>query len=294
MVVSAKRNISVSSDRVAALINTALYPISDPSSERARAIVAEARDSLREHGLASFPDFLTRQALDNAAEAARRAAPQAFTTDAWHNAYQQPGSDDALPPSHARNVRMRTRVASTAYDELPAGRGGLRELYSLDCLARFVAAITQNPAHRLADPLGCCSVNVFRPGYFHAWHFDEAETTVTLCLQEAERGGQFEYSPALRRDASDLALGPVVSIIGAHSEYSVDPAPTPVAEPQVATAPFAPGTLQIFQGRFSLHRVTRVQGERDRLVAVLCFADKPGLVNSPEVQLMFWGRNVSV
>jgi hypothetical protein len=53
---------------------------------------------------------------------------------------------------------------------------------------------------------------------------------------------------------------------------------------------FAPGDLQVFGGRYCLHRVDPVQGDRDRLVAVLCFASEPGMVNSAVVQQMFWGR----
>jgi hypothetical protein len=40
----------------------------------------------------------------------------------------------------------------------------------------------------------------------------------------------------------------------------------------------------------SLHRVTEVRGRRQRLVAVLCFADAPGVTNSDEVRMLFWGR----
>jgi len=36
--------------------------------------------------------------------------------------------------------------------------------------------------------------------------------------------------------------------------------------------------------------VSEVWGER--LVAVYCFSDVEGFVNSPEVQRMFWGRAV--
>ena len=61
------------------------------------------------------------------------------------------------------------------------------------------------------------------------------------------------------------------------------------------TARFDPGTLQVFAGRYSLHRVRAISADstNDRLVAVLCFASQPGLVNSPSVQKMFWGRTVA-
>ena len=54
---------------------------------------------------------------------------------------------------------------------------------------------------------------------------------------------------------------------------------------------FEPGTLSIFQGNECLHRVTKCHGSRNRLVAVLCYATRPAMKNSKEVQMMFWGRS---
>ena len=158
-------------------------------------------------------------------------------------------------------------------------------------MARFVAAVTQRtPLYPLADELGACSVNVFRPGWSHAWHFDESEFTTTLCLQSAEAGGTFEFTEPLRSTDADLAAGPTAAVVNSHSQYDVLPTEPEAPPPPIRTAPFEPGTLQIFAGRYSLHRVTDVGGDRTRLVAVMCFANEPGFVNSPSVQQMFWGR----
>ena len=58
------------------------------------------------------------------------------------------------------------------------------------------------------------------------------------------------------------------------------------------TLSFEPGTLSIFCGSRCLHEVTRSEGSRDRLVAVFCFATRPGVRNSAHVQKLFWGRTV--
>lgn len=258
-------------------IDTARYPIYD--LQAAHGLIQAAQESLRERGLASLPGFLRDDALRAMADDARRAAPRAFATDASHNAYQLQ-ADARFPPTHVRNVRMRTRVASTAFDELPAERG-LARLYALDCLTRFVGAVTGRPTHRLADPLGCCSVNVFHPGDFHAWHFDEAATSVTLCLQAAERGGDFEHSAPLREGSAELAADRVAAIVNATTDYRADLPAQPTATPALHTASFAPGTLQIIRGRSCLHRVTAVGRSVDRLVAVLCYAEEAGRPTRP-------------
>ena len=62
---------------------------------------------------------------------------------------------------------------------------------------------------------------------------------------------------------------------------------------QVRELPFEAGALLIFAGRRTLHRVTRVCGARPRLVPVLAYAEQPGLENSEEVRMLFWGRTGS-
>jgi hypothetical protein len=278
---------------MAGVVDLGRWPIADLRSPRARCLVEQAHASVLRTGVASFEGFLRADALAAAAAEARALAPTAWVTDDTHNAYQLPGSDDTLPVGHVRNAHMRTKVASSAWDEL-GGTSVLRRLYMWDGLPAFVAAVTGRPVpYRLADPLGACSINVFRPEWVHGWHFDEAEFTVTLSLQEAEVGGAFEYTPPLRSSGVDLAAEAVAATVAAHPPRGGRcPVRAPVGgvAASVGTAPFAPGTLQIFAGRYCLHRVTQTAGQRDRLVAVLCFASEPGLINSPEVQRMFWGR----
>jgi len=171
---------------------------------------------------------------------------------------------------------LRTIVGSVAYDLLPAG-SPLRRLYDWDNLIELVRLVLDRPAlYRLADPLGALSINVFRPGGHHAWHFDEAEYTTTIMLQEAEEGGHFEYMPHLRRPDG--------------SEYDTIRRVLDGDERGVWRLPFSAGTLSLFAGHLSMHRVTEVLGSRLRLVAVLAFNGQPNVTNSDEVRQLFWGR----
>ena len=54
---------------------------------------------------------------------------------------------------------------------------------------------------------------------------------------------------------------------------------------------FEEGTLSIFSGRRSLHRVTDCYGDLDRLVAVFTFSQEKNYKNSIEVRKLFWGRS---
>jgi len=219
--------------------------------------------------------FLTPQATASVAAEARATAPGAYFCDSTHNVYLEP-DDGAFPPDHPRRRRLRTIVGSVAYDLLPPD-SLLRRLYDWDNLIEFVRLVLDRPAlYRLADPLGALSINVFRPGGRHAWHFDEAEYTTTIMLQEAEEGGHFEYLPHLRRPDG--------------GEYDAIRRVLDGDERGVRRLPFTAGTLSIFAGRLSMHRVTEVLGSRLRLVAVLAFNGEPNVANSDEVRQLFWGR----
>jgi hypothetical protein len=257
------------------LIDHGRYPIAEPASPAGRELLAECRRQLRDDGVALLPGFVTKAAGAAMAAEGRALADRAFFCDNTHNAYLEP-DDDAYPPGHPRRRRLHTKVGSIAYDLLPAG-SPLRRLYNWDPLVSFIGAVLERPAlYRLADPLGACSINVFRPGGLHAWHFDEAPYSTTLMLQEAETGGYFEYVPYLRKD-DGAEHGQVGRILDGESGA-------------VRRLPFGAGALSIFAGHVSMHRVTELGGGRLRLVAVLAFHGKPGVTNSDAVRQLFWGR----
>lgn len=228
---------------------------------------------------------------------ARQREDSAFTTDGTHTAHLLERDLTVYPVDSVRNYEMRTRVASIAFDELPNG-SELAALYQHPTLRALVAAIVQKRELYLSeDPLGCCSVNVFRPQHHHSFHFDESEFSTTLMLQEASTAGTglFQYTPPLRSCSNELVLDTVATTL---REYDETVQQDDFCErqqdecPELFTLDFSPGTLSIFSGSRSLHRVTRVEGTESRLVAVLTFASEPGFRNSAAVQKLFWGRSV--
>jgi len=97
-----------------------------------------------------------------------------------------------------------------------------------------------------------------------------------LMLQEAEEGGTFEYVPNVR-PAKEGSYGQVDSVLRGTSG-------------DVRSLQVKPGTLLLFSGYQSMHRVTRVKGSVTRYVATLCYKDQPNVTNSPVVQRLFYGR----
>jgi hypothetical protein len=258
-----------------ALVDLNRFPIDDPNSPTCRRLIDDCRAQLRETGSAMLPGFVRPEAVARMAAEMQPLADRAYFCDGHHNAYLK-APDLDLPADHPRNRELETEVGSIAWDEIGPAMA-LRQLYLWDPLVAFVGAVLERESfYRFADPLGACSVNVFRPGMAHGWHFDEAEFSTSLMLQKAEKGGEFDAIPFLRpRRGEDFdAVGRVLD----------------GDESRVRRLTFEPGTLSIFHGRRALHRVTRCAGARDRLVAILCFASEPRAVNSDAVRKLFWGR----
>ena len=202
----------------------------------------------------------------------------AFVSDKHHNAYLETDRSALAGSRGARGVFMHTQVASIAYDEL-GDSSTVVELYQDERVTRFIRAVlgkNDSEFFVLEDPIGAATINLFKPGFKHAWHFDESEFTTTLCLQMPDQGGEFVYTAPLRASSEDLAEEGVLAAIEGRAE-----------EKRLG---FAPGTLALFAGRYSLHKVNEVVGDRSRLVAVFCYASQKGFKNSASVQMQFWGR----
>ena len=287
-------------------MNFEKYPwLADLSSPEARKAIDEARQSYQSTGAATFPEILTEQALTSCIHDARSQEDAAFTTDDVHTAYLRP-VDPTKSPNSVQNFEMKTQVASIAFDELGQD-SQLADFYRQPALRELVARVVGKEKIFLSDdPLGCCSINVFRPGYHHSFHFDESEFSTTLMLQEAQdrSSGLFQYTNPLRDSPDDLALESVARTIHEYDKVARDPFHEQTcsqdgrtafggAGPPLHTLDFKAGTLSIFAGSKSLHRVTQVKGDCSRLVAVLTFASVPGFRNSAAVQKLFWGRSLS-
>jgi hypothetical protein len=151
-------------------INVALYPITLAS---AVAALPPGAAEIATTGCVVLPGFLTREATAAMADEGRAEADTAWVTNSEHTAWQQP-LDPGCSATHVRNQLMRTRVASVPFDKVgPA----LRALYGSDALLALVEAVLGRPRgslHRLADPLGACSINVFRPGALVTWYMYSA------------------------------------------------------------------------------------------------------------------------
>ncbi len=259
------------SKNMESLIDVERYPLRALASPEGLAFVQECRQKFNADGLCELPGFVHQRGLGELAEEATAVSDLAWRCSSTHNAWLD---DPHLAPAGTVQARPETtRVGSVAFDHIGPR---LRSVYEWDPLKDFLAGVLGKPQlYRLADPLGACSINVFDDSGVHGWHFDEAEFTITLMLQAPVEGGAFEYVPRIR---------------GTEDEHSQVSDILDGKRDNVRELPFTPGTLLIFAGRETIHRVTDVSGDVSRFVAVLCYADAPDVRNSANVQRLFWGR----
>ncbi len=62
-------------------------------------------------------------------------------------------------------------------------------------------------------------------------------------------------------------------------------------DPDVKTLEVSAGTLNVFRGKNTAHKVSTVRGNKERLIAVFSYFDRPGVVFSKEDQMGFYGRS---
>ena len=264
----------ISISDAASMVDLTRYPIADLASAEGAAFAQECHSQYATTGLCMLPGFIRPDALDVLASEAGGYLDKAYFCKSAHTAYLTDGDGDAGDDDVSRRMEE-TYVGSVAYDLIPED-AALKHLYNWNPLKDFIAAVLGKPVlHRFADMMGACSINVFRDGGEHGWHFDESEFTVTLMLQPPEQGGAFEFVPKIRGLPDEKAI--VARVLDGNRDGIVE-------------LPFTAGTLLIFGGNQTIHRVTKVQGTRPRLVPVLCYAEEPGQTNSPEVRKLFWGR----
>ena len=259
----------------AEMVNLSRYPIVDLKSDEGAAFARTCREQYQQTGLCMLPEFIIPAPLQALTAEATAASKDAYFCKNSHNAYLTDDNPDLATDDIARRQEQ-TYVGSVPYDRINP-QSQLNALYQWDPLKDFIGYVLgKDNFYRFADPFGACSINVFVDGGEHGWHFDESEFTVTLMLQPPEVGGAFEYLPQIRGRDDEKAL--VAGVLNGNRDG-------------VVKLPFSPGTLLIFGGRQTIHRVTRVAGKRPRLVPVLCYSEAPDLMNSETVRTLFWGRS---
>ena len=237
--------------------------------------MASCRDELHRDGMFNLRGFLKPNVCKAAVEeVASLMSAESFEHRRLHNIYfldEVPG----LPADHPALKKVETINHTVCADQIPGSI--VVSIYRFPPLIRFLADVMEKPElFVMDDPLACANVMAYRNGEALNWHFDRSEFTITLLLQSAKVGGEFEYRTDLRSD-DDPNYDGVAKLLSGN-------------DPESQILKLDPGTLNVFRGKNTAHRVTPVRGERERIIAVFSYYEFPGKVFSDEENIGFYGR----
>ena len=243
-----------------------------------QAFVARCREELRDAGMFSLDTLIRPKALETSVtEVSPVLAAAAFTHSRNHNIYFD-DEIEGLDPDHPALRRLTTVNHTICGDQLP--ESVITRIYEWQPLIDFLAATMEMPRlYPMADPLGRINVMAYHEGEQLNWHFDRAEFTTTVLLEAPRAGGEFQYRSALRSE-SDPNYEGVARLLADQDEH-------------VQTLPLEPGTLNVFKGKDTAHRVTPVEGDRPRIVAVFSYYETPGFAFSDAERIGFYGRTAT-
>jgi len=248
------------------IINSKICPVDDLDNPERQAVIDLIRTELAEDGCAVIHNFISDRGLQLLlAEAEQRKHQAYYSPSKMCNVYLGDG-DPKLPADHPRNIFMaRTNGFVTA--DLLGEETASRQLYYWEPLRRFLAdCLGKKKLFIYADTISNMIVNVGKPGQQFNWHFDTNEFTITMLLKPASSGGYFEYVPALRSQ-NDEKYDEVNKVLQGDRS-------------RVRRLQLNAGDLQFFLGRFSLHQVTENTGDDDRLLLIMSFTEKPGVIGN--------------
>ena len=199
---------------------------------------------------------------------------EAFLHKRRHNIYFDPDLA-GVPADHPVRSEFETANRTICADQISSSL--LMQIYEYRPLIDFLAAVMDKPAlYVMGDPLARTNVMAYGAGEALNWHFDRSEFTTTLLLQAPDEGGVFEYRTGLRSDDDPNYDGVGQLVLGKDCD--------------VQQLRLSPGSLNVFRGKNTAHRVTPVVGGRQRMIAVFSYYERPGVMFSDAERIGFYGR----
>jgi hypothetical protein len=245
---------------IADIVDLDRYPLQEAGSTSVDALIREGQAALKRDALFSLPGFVRPDAAAFMAGEIEARVGMSCRYEADRTSYNSDGN--RWPAGHPRAVAHRSRYNQLLNYQIP-NNSPLRRLYCWEPLREFMRQVLgYDSFHRSECPHLALTSKIAREGDTDGWHFDGNDVVFSILLQEPEEGGLFEYVPYIR-SATEENYDAVDAIFRGHRD-------------KVRCPTLSVGDLNIFQGDYTLHRVTPVKGSRNRVVGLLCYDRAPG------------------
>ncbi len=260
---------------LAELIDLEKYPLDRLDADQGLVFMETCRASFAKKGYCSMPGFVRELTRLDCVKEMNALFPTAYRQDDDHNVYFS-----SMPPpvacSHPARQTLHTAKWCVPADQLE--NSIIDQIYGRPEMIDFVARLMGHDKMYLhEDPLAKLNVHYFDEGDQLDWHFDRAHFTVTVLLQKPDAGGEFQVRQGLRTDDNPNYHGVGLLLSGDDPKVEIRNAPV--------------GTLTIFAGHYAAHKVTPIEGNKQRILATLSYEPTPGVAFKPEDRAQFYGRS---
>ena len=234
------------------------------------------KEQLDANGVLILNGFLLPSVVEALVKEAHAHEHLAYYCENSHNIYLKP-QDKSFPEKHPRNQTFSSSKGCITDDQVP-NNSPLRVLYNAKGFRDFLCAVlAEECLYNYDDNLSSINIHYAHEGQELGWHFDNSSFAITLLIQQPKAGGSFEYIRDFRNsDNNEMNYEGVKALL--NGEYT----------PSVLS--FNPGSLVLFRGRNSIHRVTPTEGDRVRILSVLAYNTKPGVQLSESARMTFYGK----
>jgi hypothetical protein len=252
------------------------YPLDRPGTPEWNALVTRCKADLVKDGMFNLEGLVKTAALaKTVAEIQPVMDTLSFVHKRSHNIYFRKEIPE-LAADHPALVKVDTINHTVCADQI--SQSTIMWIYEWSPFIMFLGATMGKDAlYPMRDALARVNVMAYRDGETLNWHFDRSEFTTTLLLQAPEQGGDFVYRTDLRTETDPNYDGVAKLLRG--------------QDPDVKTLVVSSGTLNVFRGKNTAHKVSTVRGSKERLIAVFSYFDRPGVVFTKEDHMGFYGRS---
>ena len=267
--------------QVAQFVDLERYPIHCLDSPETQDYITRLRRDFDQTGVCNLEGFITPDGIKELVQETEDLFPLAYSTTYTANYSRKDLEEDQdLPKDHPARVFNTCSRYQIADDQIESNTL-LRQLYVWDELTQFIAQVQgKSRLYQFADEFQALNIIYLREGGCSVWHHDNNECTVTLLIQEAERGGDFIYCP----DTRSLDGVDNIDRIG-DAVVRNDPA-------AIKTLPRSAGTLTLFRGGNSLHSVTPIYGSTLRTTSIMTYDPDPGRTSNDHANRAIYGPRV--
>ncbi len=252
-------------------INIFKYPIDNKDW------IYKSKETYESTGLLSMPDFLTSKSLKFIQDESKSQYKHAYFNPQKHNVYLKP-FDSNYSSEHPRNKLVKSSKGCIT-DDLIDFNSPLRHLYNSLIFKNFISFITNEEGlYPYEDDYSSINIHYARKGEELGWHFDNSSFAITLMINSVSQGGEFEYTNCIR--------GKNISLSKEYKNVS-DVLNNKHVSKKIS---MKSGGMLLFNGKDSMHRVTKVNCNETRILAVLAYNKEPGISLSKSAQQTFYGK----